>query len=536
MPSERLIRAIELARSGHKAAAREILEEIVRAEPTNEAAWLWLADTQPNDAARLQVLREAQKYLPRSANIAKALAIIGARLRAAPSSGVAPSPAAAVSREVPPTPPSAGPRPAPVSTSEPPPSPEPSSAAPAPSPSEVAPSEVEALRRVGRLRRRPVWGVVLVLVAVILGGVLWFWPGSPLPGWVAVLLPAATPTLESLPPSEPTFPLATTEVVLTEEVLPTEETLPTEAMTPEGVMTTEAPPLPTVTPEPTSGPPQLALGVPILALDGSARANLIALATQTGVGLYDATTLARVRYLENPANPPRLAFSPDGRWLVTNGAATRLWNVESGEVSRTLSTAPIAALAFSPDGQQIALAEPGGQVRLVPREADSLPTVILPAGSNVFALAFSPDGNRLAAALEDGRTLVWNLSTRTILFTRIPETGRTLRLAYSPRGEILAGGNEDGGIWLWDGEGNQISVLRGPSGMIFTLAFSPDGKRLAASGEDPALYIWTLSDGQLQQRIEGPTRPVHGLRFTPDGTQLLSADEEGVVRFWALTP
>ncbi|KPL83707.1 hypothetical protein SE15_00015, partial [Thermanaerothrix daxensis] len=85
MPSERLIRAIDLARSGHKTAAREILEDIVRAEPTNEAAWLWLADTQPDDAARLRVLREAQKHLPRSVNIAKALGIINARLASAPS-------------------------------------------------------------------------------------------------------------------------------------------------------------------------------------------------------------------------------------------------------------------------------------------------------------------------------------------------------------------------------------------------------------------------------------------------------------------
>ncbi|MGB9898055.1 tetratricopeptide repeat protein, partial [Thermanaerothrix sp.] len=87
MPSERLIRAIELARSGHKAAAREILEEIVRAEPTNEAAWLWLADTQPNDETRLQILREAQKHLPRSANITKALAIISARIEPSSSAG-----------------------------------------------------------------------------------------------------------------------------------------------------------------------------------------------------------------------------------------------------------------------------------------------------------------------------------------------------------------------------------------------------------------------------------------------------------------
>lgn len=535
MPSERLIRAIELARSGHKAAAREILEEIVRAEPTNEAAWLWLADTQPNDETRLQILREAQKHLPRSANITKALAIISARIEPSSSAGGIPPRAAPSRREsTPPPPPPAAPRPTPAPT--PAVAPEPPSGSSVRQDHEVPASEVDALRRVSRLRGRPAWGIILVLVVAILGVALWFWPGSPVPGWVAVLFPAATPALENPPPAEPTGPLATTEVVLTEDVLPTEESMPTEEIIPQDTVAAETPVPPTVTPEPTAGPPQLALGAPILALDGSNRANLIAVATQTGVGLFDATTLARVRYLENPANPPRLAFSPDGRWLVTNGAATRLWNVESGEVSRTLSTAPVTALAFSPDGQQIALAETGGQMRVVPREENSLPTVTLPAGSNVFALAFSPDGNRLAAALEDGRTLVWNLSTRTVLFTRIPETGRTLRLAYSPRGEILAGGNEDGGIWLWDGEGNQMNVLRGPSGMIFALAFAPDGKRLAASGEDPAVYVWTLSDGQLQQRLEGPTRPVHGLRFTPDGAQLLTADEEGLVRFWALNP
>ena len=44
--SDLLHRAILLARRGDKPAVRQLLEEVVRADPYHTPFWFWLADTQ----------------------------------------------------------------------------------------------------------------------------------------------------------------------------------------------------------------------------------------------------------------------------------------------------------------------------------------------------------------------------------------------------------------------------------------------------------------------------------------------------------
>lgn len=63
---EGLENAILLARSGDKEAARLLLEDIVFAEPTNERAWIWLADTISDPQQRLIVLEQCLKANPGS--------------------------------------------------------------------------------------------------------------------------------------------------------------------------------------------------------------------------------------------------------------------------------------------------------------------------------------------------------------------------------------------------------------------------------------------------------------------------------------
>jgi len=533
--TERLTRAISLARAGQKEAAREILEALVRAEPTNEIAWLWLADTQPDDLRRVRVLREAQRHLPRSLNINKALALVNARL----TSGAAPASTSSSQK----------PSPAQVEHAPQPSPPQPTAersqpvAPRATQADEEASQVVEALRRQSQVRRLwPLWvGLVVVVLAGLVVGA-WALPGSPLRPWLSGFLSGSAPSPTVPVVAESESPLITAEV--TEEALATEEVTPVEETPPvEEATFTEEEPTPTSleTPTPAATPTPAPLwidldGTPIRAMAWAPRARLIALATNTGVLFYNADDLTRRGYVENPIDNPRLVLSDDGRWLIANGVVTRLWQVEDSQAVRTLSTDPVTALALSADNTYVALAETRnkGQVRVLWVQNDQNPSMTLPNGSAVFDLAFSPDGSRLATALEDGRTLVWNLGSGTVLFSRIPETGRTLRLAFSPRGDLLAAGNEDGGVWLWDGQGNEVRVLRGPVGMIFALAFTSDGTRLAASGEDPAIYVWSVSDGQVQARLEGHTAPVTGLRFAPQGDRLLSASEDGTVRFWSL--
>jgi hypothetical protein len=68
--------AIQLARSGHKDEALRILLEIVKEEPRNETAWIWLADTLANPMHRLAALQQGLKENPDSRLLQDALDIL----------------------------------------------------------------------------------------------------------------------------------------------------------------------------------------------------------------------------------------------------------------------------------------------------------------------------------------------------------------------------------------------------------------------------------------------------------------------------
>jgi hypothetical protein len=64
MPEDRLQQAISMSRAGDKEEARQLLSKILEDEKNNEVAWLWLADTMPDDEHRMEVLQESLFYNP----------------------------------------------------------------------------------------------------------------------------------------------------------------------------------------------------------------------------------------------------------------------------------------------------------------------------------------------------------------------------------------------------------------------------------------------------------------------------------------
>lgn len=87
-----------------------------------------------------------------------------------------------------------------------------------------------------------------------------------------------------------------------------------------------------------------------------------------GVYLYDATTLAEVRYLKTPAIVTSVAFAPDGALLASGLVDTtvRLWRIPDGTLVRTLEghTNLVTSVAFSPDGTLLASGSMDDTVRL----------------------------------------------------------------------------------------------------------------------------------------------------------------------------
>src|SRR5512137_1720839 len=76
MFADELNHALALIKSGEKIKAREILEHIVQDDPQNETAWMWLADTYPDNPNRYVVLNECLKHNPNNLVVQNWLATV----------------------------------------------------------------------------------------------------------------------------------------------------------------------------------------------------------------------------------------------------------------------------------------------------------------------------------------------------------------------------------------------------------------------------------------------------------------------------
>ncbi len=150
------------------------------------------------------------------------------------------------------------------------------------------------------------------------------------------------------------------------------------------------------------------------------------------------------------------------------------------------------AVAFSPDGRYLVSGGRAGE-RLGPTihvretETGKLVRELATNGSEVRSLAFSSNGSMLAAGGNDAWIWIWDVATWTVRHRLGGQLPPTVQVAFAPDNKTLASchwgredANDDHSVLLWDcATGQKIGELNSRSGVIESLSFSPDGRTLA---------------------------------------------------------
>jgi len=253
--------------------------------------------------------------------------------------------------------------------------------------------------------------------------------------------------------------------------------------------------------------------------------------------LWDARALEKIAPLEYESIVWSVAFSPDGKSLVsTHGdGAILVWDVNQRERVANLRehSAGVRGVAFSPDGKLVASASEDQSVIVWDAATGQKQAVLAGHKSRVTSVAFAPTGQWLASSDQDGTIIRWNLQRRVAELTiNAPQKDTpSYFTAISRDGRLIAATHG-----LYDSEtGRSLVNLVGEWGTVYAAVFTSDGRLICAT-DYGNVVVWDTRTGRIVTQQRWAEEPLITVSLSRDEKYLVTGDDGKAVRWGTLDP
>jgi RNA polymerase sigma factor (sigma-70 family) len=272
-----------------------------------------------------------------------------------------------------------------------------------------------------------------------------------------------------------------------------------------------------------------------------------------------------------------LAMSPDGKTVVSaaDDRYVRVWDFGTGKELRRFGPGPgdfglyakmtssqnLAVAAVSRDAQFLAATFDRPTIELwnlaTGKELPSIPVTDEKNARRLpGALAFAPDGKQLAIAENSGTIRLWDIDAGKVARELIGQTilgpsplGRPIEVAYAPDGKTLVSvlaklenqTKQGADVKFWGpATGREIRSIAVPAERgVGTPVFAPDGKWLAlptwldGPKEDSEVWLIATDSGEVSHKWKMPVTGVTVVTFSADGARIFAnINDSGAIGEW----